>query len=362
MSVRGLLWTAPQGYLLEHLGFGWEYSLSGSLMGMIYYVGSQANLTGWTSKYLDSNIALSETLWGWFVWFVLSTVALSQLVRKARLWIHKRNPYLGFKPFSTWEVLKYDSLNRSPIRITYEVLMIILNIFYCCSLVFYSLVEQKDIQNKAQTFFGLFTAVLCLTLTQGWRWATYYVHWQLRRISKQLRRRSAAMSPTSPPPAIIGATPKLSLRRGPLSRTKAKHEPLQKAVARANDGFMEYGAMRKENEPLLTWPYSHPDRLSPANGEPMSLNPNNGNRLQLPEGEPEQGLSFHLQPASTSTAFLILWQNLEKWVWMDVFVWIRRILGIIFLLNTVLLTLVVVGATIQGWHNPRYMQQCSVHL
>lgn len=359
MSIRGLLWTAPQGYLLEHLGFGWEYSLSGSLMGIVYYVGMQPNVTGLKSSYLDGNIALSEHLWGWYIWFVVSIVSLSQLVRRTRLWVHRRNPYLGYKPFSTWEVLKYDSLNRSAFRIAYEILMIILNLLYCCSLIFYALVEQKDLQNKGQTFFGLFTAVLCLTITQGWRWSTYYLQWQLRKISKALRRRSAAV-PTSPTSGSSAATPKTSIRRGQLSRNKAKKEPLQKAVARANEGFKEYGTVRNnDNDPLLAWPYSHPDRLSPTS-EVGNVNASS-NRLQLPEGEPEMGLTY-LQPASTTTALLILWQNLDNWVWMDIFIWIRRLFGIICLLNMLVLTFVVVAATILGWNSPRYMQQCSVGL
>lgn len=40
MSLRGLIWTAPQGYILQLLGFGWEYSLSGSLMGLFYFMGA----------------------------------------------------------------------------------------------------------------------------------------------------------------------------------------------------------------------------------------------------------------------------------------------------------------------------------
>ena len=39
MSLRGLLWTVPAGYLLYLLGFGWQYSLSGSQMGLYYYLG-----------------------------------------------------------------------------------------------------------------------------------------------------------------------------------------------------------------------------------------------------------------------------------------------------------------------------------
>ena len=143
------------------------------------------------------------------------------------------------------------------------------------------------------------------------------------------------------------STPRTHLRGGQLSR---KNEPLQKAVARVKDDSREYGAMDKDSEPLLAWPYSHPDRLSPT-GESGTRNAGN-NRLQLPEGErPDLGMPYHvttIQSASTSTALLILWQNIESWVWMDIFIWIRRLLGIISLLNIALLMVVVVIATVQG--------------
>ena len=359
LSVQGLIWTAPQGYLLEHFGFGWEYSLSGSLMGLVYYVGTQVNITSLKSTFLDCNVALSELLWGSYIWFVLSTVSLSQLVRRARCVIHKRNPYLGYKPFSKREILKYESLNRIPFRVMYELFMLLLNLLYCCSLIFYELVEQREMQKKGQVFFGLFTAVLCLTFTQGWSWSMRYLHWHLKRITKAIQRSNFKTSQTSSsvsgprPPG--NSTPKTNLRGGQLTRERNKNEALQKAAARAKD----YGTVTNENEPLLTWPYSHPDRLSPTD-EGDTINGAN-NRLQLPEGEFEhETMTYNnIQRTSPSTAVLVLWQNIEKWVWMDIFVWIRRFFGIISLLNVLLLIAVVVTATVQGWDSPRFMQQCG---
>lgn len=376
LSLQGLLWTAPQGYLLEHLGFGWEYSLSGSLLGLVYYVGAQANLTNIQSTFLDCNISLSEVLWGWFLWFILSTVSLSQLVRRSRHFLHKHNPYLGYKPYSPLEILKYESLNRTPLRTVYEILMISLNLLFCCSLMFYELVEQKDMKKKGQKFFGLFTAVLCLNFALGWTWSTRYIYWQMRRIKKAMKRQLAAhsASSSSSPPSNAStststpglSTPRTNLRGGQLSRTSKskKNETLQKpsTPAARSEGFStEYGAVRNsENEPLLSWPYSHPDRLSPIK-ETGSVNAAEGdsNRLLLPEGETDLGMAYHLQPASTSTALSILWQNIEKWVWMDIFVWIRRFIGVVLLANIVFLMVMVVLATYQGWNNPRLMQQCS---
>ena len=343
-------------------------------MGLVYYVGAQANLTSIQSTFLDCNISLSEILWGWFMWFILSTVSLSQLVRRSRRFLHKHNPYLGYKPFSRLEILKYESLNRIPLRAVYEILMITLNLLFSCSLMFYELVEQRDMKNKGQKFFGLFTAVLCLNFALGWTWSTRYIYWQIRRISKAVKRQSAThstslVSNSSSPPSSTStstpgtSTPRTNLRGGQLSRTSKskKSETIQQPTSAArNEKFSEYGAMRNsENEPLLSWPYSHPDRLSPIK-ETGSVNAEgDNNRLLLPEGETELGMAYHLQPASTSTALSILWQNIENWVWMDIFVLIRRFIGVVSLANVVLLVVMVVLATYQGWDNPRLIQQCS---
>ena len=340
-------------------------------MGLVYYAGAQANLTRLQSTFLDCNISLSEILWGWFLWFVLSTVSLSQLVRRSRRFLHKRNPYLAYKPFSTCEILKYESLNRIPFRAAYEILMLTLNLLFCCSLMFYELVEQRDMRSKGQKFFSLFTAVLCLNFALGWTWSTRYIHWQIRKISRGIAMQrqspthsSSVVSSSSPSSSTTtGSAPTLrtNLRGGQLSRTSKskKSETLQKPVTDKNEGYSEYGAVRDETEPLLVWPYSHPDRLSPTQ-ETGSINvEGSNNRLLLPEGETELGMAYHLQPASTSTALLILWQNIENWIWMDVFVWIRRFVGIVSLVNVVLLMVMVVLATYLGWDNPRFMQQCS---
>ena len=342
-------------------------------MGLVYYVGSQANMTSLKSTFLNgNNIALSECLWGWFIWFVLSIMSVSQLVKRARVKIYRRNPYLGYKPFSHWEVLKYESLNRLPFRIAYEVFILVLNLIFCCSVMYYELVEQRDLQNKGQIFFGLFTAVLCLTFTQAWSWSIRYLRYQLQKASKATSSKetpqcahamrsqpSQHATPNRPGPT----TPRTNQREGQLTRARHKREPIQKAVDRVKE---EYDGEMNENEPLLTWPYSHPDRLSPIR-EGESRNEGGGggggggggNRLQLPEGETEYGMTYKVQPATTSTALLILWQNIEKWVWMDMFIWIRRLFGIITCLNILVLLVVIAAATVQGWGNPRFLQMCS---
>ena len=347
MSLRGLIWTAPQGYLLERLGFGWEYSLSGSMMGLVYYVGAHTDVStihdGNFLEFFSTGIAASEVYWGWWMWFVLSIVCLSQLVRRARIWVYKKNPYLGIKPFSMWEIIKYLSLNRSLFRFMYDFFMCVLNLVYCCSLVFYAIIEQSDIRNKAQTFFGLFTGILLLCFFQGWVWSILFLNWKLKRLAKKAQDLSEQDVIQSGSQPYTLRTSLIQPQTDGPRRSPGRFNDLDKYEA-------SVAARNGETQPLLSWPFSHPDRISPT-GERC-------NTLMLPEGNPSVSSHLHhvVQPATTSTAFLILWPNLETWVWLDVFVLIRRMIGLVSLLSTILTIVLTVVAVVWDWESPRFIQ------
>lgn len=338
MSLRGLVWTAPQGYALQQLGFGWEYSLSGSLMGFIYYLGMKTPLVEKESgfrKPFDGGIAYAEYYWGWWIWFVLTVCCLSQLIRRLHIWIYSKNQYLGFKPFSTWEVIKYRSLNRTAPRAAYEVFMVALNIIFSGSVVYYSLVEQQDIRNKGQTFFGIFTGTLFLALVQGWVWSRIHLRWKRWREKKRLG---------------LGLTPE----RQPYVRS---HSPTYgpRSSPRPNDHLDAAAASNRsgETQPLLTWPYLH-SNLSPCVERRTTLT--------LPEGNPIASSSDYTarpqvafgEQTSTTVAFLNLWPNVEMWVWVDIFIWLRRLIGLISLLATIVTIVMTVIATVWDWHSPRF--------
>lgn len=336
MSLRGLVWTAPQGYVLQQLGFGWEYSLSGSLMGIFYYVGTKTNLTMIKSaafhRVLDEGIPCSEVYWGWWIWFVLFMCSLAQVVRRVRVWVYCRNQRLGFEPFSKWEIIKYESLNRSLFRGAYEIFMTFFNVLLWCSLSFYSLVVQKDQRNKGQTFFGLFTAILLLTFTQGWVWSVAYQSWQTRRRTKAQRNAQQQRTRSNAGRMKTGSHYERSIPRA------ANLEEVEAAAAASSNSG-------SETTPLLSWPYSHPDRVSPTGG-----------RYQNSHGPPPE-LHMQVELATTSTAFLIIWPRIERWVWMDVFILMRRVIGLVSVLSTILTVVVTVIATWWGWHSPRFMQE-----
>ncbi len=345
MSLRGLIWTTPQGYLLERLGFGWEYSLSGSLMGLVYYVGANTDTSGLPHQaFFNTGTAAAEVYWGWWVWFVLSMVSISQLVRRGQVWVYKKNPYLGLRPNSSWEGIKYLSLNRPFCRLSYEFFVCVFNIILCGSIVFYSLIEQTDVRNKAQTFFGVLTAVLLLCFSQGWVWSVLYLNVQLKRLAMKTK-----MSPEKKQFQAGSSEPYVRNSLNPSSDT----------VFRPNHGndLDRYEAtaavMNGETQPLLSWPYSHPDRVSPT-GERISS-------LKLPEGNPSVSRHVHnvMQSSATTTACLILWPSIDKWLWLDVFVFTRRLIGLVSLLSTVLTLVLTLIAVIWDIESPRFVHTPS---
>ena len=343
MSLRGLIWTAPQGYILEQLGFGWEYSLCGSLMGYVYYLGAKSNLAQLHDEtlkqsFLDSTIAVSEILWGWFMWFALIISSLSQLEYRIQKWMYKHNPYLGFDPNSTYNTLLYRSLNRCLFRFLYDVFMLMLTIIYCCSLVFYSLVEQTDVPNKGQTFFGLFTAILCLTFSLGWQLGTVYVNWKMKRKAKQQNNNSWMQTPPRRNIQQPRNSPLVRNRQEIFKRSRAQKQDFDSPTPQTNNMNASL-----ETEPLLSWPYSHPDRVSSPQG------------LSLPEGSPVQ-IQLNHGRGSTTTALLILWPNIETWVYLDVFIWIRRLIGVLSVLCIVHNIVLSVIAIVWGWNSARFTQ------
>lgn len=203
MSLRGLLWTGPAGYALNTLGMGWHYSLAGSWMGLVYYLGGKT--PDWDLEYAERNlngqIAWSELYWGWWIWFILELTCIVYVIQTIRKRLGVRNT-------------RDDNCNAWSGG--YEMVMFIINIIFACSVGFYELVQQKDMKNKGQTFFGLFTGVLFLIFVQAFNWGC----WWNKYHSKQSRLvRSSSITTISDPPNET--TPLLPW---PQSHPNANHE------------------------------------------------------------------------------------------------------------------------------------------
>ncbi|CAH1241707.1 Hypp6396 [Branchiostoma lanceolatum] len=154
MSLRGLIWTTPQGYVLYHLGLGWCPSLSGSLMGLVYFAGNYGNTP------LCKSAACSEYLWGIWVWLVLLTSSLYGAVTRAR------STYPDVHPESSGVPQPSSKLESTFSKVVFELFHFVFGLILGSSTCYYALVEQEDWKNKGQTFFGLFTGFGFLVSTQ----------------------------------------------------------------------------------------------------------------------------------------------------------------------------------------------------
>ncbi|XP_019619809.1 PREDICTED: uncharacterized protein LOC109466526 [Branchiostoma belcheri] len=140
MSLRGLVWTTPQGYVLYHLGLGWCPSASGALMGLVYFAGNHGNVT------LCHHSACSEYLWGFWVWLVLLTSSLYGAVTRARA------SYPDVHPESSLVPPPSSKLDSTFSKVVFELFHLVFGLILGCSICYYALVEQNDLKNKGQTF------------------------------------------------------------------------------------------------------------------------------------------------------------------------------------------------------------------
>ena len=322
MSLRGLIWTIPQGYALQQLGFGWQYSLTGSLMGLVYFTGGHSHLSKHypLGSYFTGAIPFSEFYWGTWVWLVLIVSCLTQGLYRIRKWVYFKNSNCARNPFKKFEVFKFESLNYRATNVAYNIFMVIFWLILGASTVFYSLIVQTDTRNKGQTFFGLFMSVVALTFFLSWTWSALHTQRVLAKERRMLHEKMDPFVNRHLPPRINDID-----RLEQVGGTRPYHP--------------------SETDPLLPWPYSHPDkgfidqRRSPVHEANRSSTPMgfshspNLTRHTIPH---LQAQAMQRQPlTSTSYAFLLLWPTIEKWLYLDILAWLRHIIGLVSLLSTV---------------------------
>lgn len=183
MSLRGLLWTVPAGYLLYLLGFGWQYSLSGSQMGLYYYLGGvlpdpghNVNEKIWAN--FVGLIPHSELMWGAFIWYVLFVSCMVELTKRRRNQLEKRYTNIRLQLNSKlFRCCANDCLSIKCISFLYQVCVVFVVVISLCSVVYYAAVEQADLANKMQTFTGLFIGTILLVLALGCSWGYWCGRW-----------------------------------------------------------------------------------------------------------------------------------------------------------------------------------------
>ena len=106
-----------------------------------------------------------------------------------------------------------------------------------------------------------------------------------------------------------------------------------------------------DEDTTLLWPYSHPERSCQERlvlPEGRCTNAMMGEKVAMTSGEEDRRVS------RLGAAFLIFWPEVEKWIWMDIFAWIRHIVGVVSFLFTLLTVVFVVVAAILDSDYPRY--------
>lgn len=342
MALRGLVWTAPQGYALQYLGFGWQYSLIGSMMGVVYYLGTQKLHFQTSDSFIDGGIASSEFMWGTWVWFVLIVMCLTQLVRRIRKWVYTHSSsYFMSNPESRWERFKFESLNYTLTQVVYDLFFVLLWLVFAMSVVFYSLIVQPDLRNKGQTIFGMFMAVISLLAFMNLRWGALYFAWQQRK--KQKKSTQAHISAAS--------------------RNHTPSRPYSHTIDR-----LEAGKYPHETDPLLPWPYSHPDKVYVERRKsPVMMRDSNRSTPILPTEVSPLATHSHSthQLSSTQLAFLLVWPNLEKWIYLDVLAWLRHVIGLLAICSVCVAIFITVMAVTWGNCSPRwdpYYHVCTTNV
>ena len=341
MALRGLVWTAPQGYALQQLGFGWQYSLSGSMMSVVYYLGTKIHFNT-TNRFFDGHIGYSEFMWGTWVWFILIVVCLTQLIHRIRGWVYAHSSTSSVSnPDSRWEKFKFESLNYAPTQVLYDVSFILLWLIFAASLVFYSLIVQPDLRNKGQTFFGMFMAIISLLAFMSFRWGAMFHRWQLKKEKQFLCRVSDV--------PVRNHTPSRSYPHT-IEQLEAGH-----------------GRHPNETDPLLPWPYSHPDKIYVERRKsPIMMR--ESSRVSTPSEVSPLTTHSHYsnrQLSSTQLAFLLVWPSIEQWLYLDVFAWLRHVIGFLTASSICVTIFVTVMATVWGSGTSRwdpYYHVCTTNI
>lgn len=239
MSLRGLIWTAPSGYALYYMGYGWHYAVSGSLMGFFYYLGFRTPIdSGKLAPDFSRGIPASEFYWGAWIWMVVLFSSIARVTEHTlKRWERESNtsdvdyPVPSYKR-SSWTASKFS--RRLP-AVLFEFLHIVLNVVFAGSVGFYALVDQPDVKNKGQTFFGMYTASVFLLMAQafifGKAWTICWMRKAQRmRVAMATRRGSSGypevrlLNPgvrSNQTETATGGTPPTNLRYRPSSSSLA---------------------------------------------------------------------------------------------------------------------------------------------
>lgn len=166
ISLWGMVLTFPSGYILYALGFGSTYSLSGGVIGLIYFFAKHFQISLDTDK-------PGYHLWGFLVWFVLLIISVNRLCTTIRFVVNKTKQPLVLR---CYQFVCYSKLYIC----LFEILAFLFTILLLSCLFFLALADVSR-EEKGPVLFGLVVNTLALATTQSYRTGKCVNGWQRKR-------------------------------------------------------------------------------------------------------------------------------------------------------------------------------------
>ncbi|XP_065192104.1 uncharacterized protein LOC135823184 [Sycon ciliatum] len=353
MALRGLAWTAPQGYILFHLGYGWQHAVSGALMSTVYALGYVMPSAGHMTKGTN----WSEYIWGYWIWAVGISASLASLMEQLKEKYHKGPSK------QTSSYLSVYIMNRS-LAILFEVWCAALSLVFICSTIWYSFVQQKDVRNKGQTFFGMFTVSTSMFVAQMLVYASIWLTRQ-KDIDLTYELRTVAILCRSP--LILRNRVYFSTRRFIRSVAAASRD--RDAV-----GGSDAGAPYSNGISRGTSPNAEQHRTLPFESSAVSSSsrPAPAETFEADDSDSSEGGEIDWDEAfSTDTAgsphvqYIIQVVPYKVWLLADEFLFtslpavLSLVLGVISLLACLITGSLVIVAAFWNLTAPRFLDVCE---
>lgn len=359
MSLRGLVWTAPSGYALYYMGYGWQYALSGGLMGFMYYLGSKTSInSGTLSPDFGQGIPISEFYWGAWIWLVLVISSIARVTEHfLKKWEKGLDPGIAGVPRSSFKRTKLTTgkFHRRLAAIAFEAFHVLLNIIFAGSVCFYALVEQPDKQNKGQTFFGIYTASVFLIFAQAF---IVGKAWTIQWLTSTQKKRQA--------------------RSSDIRSRHQESRPLNASSRIYQPGAMSPGSPRRRpSASLIGDPFGHPaasayfSPLEHHDEEPPGYETARRGSQALPRRQSGSvlGVEPNIQRVDSSSSIgsddnvrttvnkhgLMLWDYVE--LLHIVTGWIRNLLGLLGILGVLATILISFGVLIWNINAERFVDE-----
>ncbi|XP_065192095.1 uncharacterized protein LOC135823176 [Sycon ciliatum] len=355
MALRGLAWTSPQGYILYHMGYGWQFSVTGCLMSAPYSFGWYMHSYSWMAR----GQPWCETVWGYYIWVVMITVAMAGLLERLR-----ENSRTGHTRHVPYYLSSY--ISNWWLAVLFEVWTAAITVIFLGSLVFYSMVQQLDVKNKAQTFFGMYFVTMVQLAAQV---VIYTAIWLTKRKDIDLTYDLRGVAILCQSPLIMRNKVQFSpsrFRSRQLSESTTDHQfqPYQHGLAVDEQLAKRTAAGNASSEHnRLLGSLQHSSGGPGGSGEDDSQD----DITTSSDSESDEVVDWSMILSQPSSNVLIQLRKLPYRVWLvaetNIYTsfpaMLRLLLGALALLGCLLAFYITTSAMLWNLHAPRYLHVCN---